>query len=80
MVLTSFKHPAMAKELHEIGLRDTTAYACLLSYLIRPRPSVSSFINQYASLFALPSVFSIGIQIRTGDYSMVSDEKVCVIC
>lgn len=72
MVLHSFKYPNVAKRLHELGLRDSTAYACLLPYMIRPKPPVQAFINQYASFFALPSVFSIGVQIRTGDYSMVS--------
>lgn len=31
------------------------------------------FIQQYSTLFALPSVYSIGIQIRTGDKNMVRD-------
>lgn len=43
-----------------------------MSYLFRPRADAVPFITMYTSFFALPTVFSIGMHIRTGDTSMHS--------
>ena len=50
-------------------------YAQLMRYLFRPKPSTLDFIHAYSSFFALPSIFSVGIHIRTGDASMNSTES-----
>lgn len=71
-VLRAFAYPNVAKQLAELGLTHSTAYSCMLDYLIRPKPDVLSFVAQYTSLFSLPNFYSIAIQIRTGDLSMVS--------
>jgi hypothetical protein len=70
--LRSFRYPEIAPQLEALGFTMEHAYASLINYLIRPKPSSLAFINQYTSLFALPSVFTIGIQIRTGDLYMAS--------
>lgn len=70
-VLRAFKYPSTSSQLATIGLERESAYACLLNYLLRPKPEVLSFVAKYTSLFSLPTVFSIAIQIRTGDESMV---------
>ncbi|ORY90938.1 hypothetical protein BCR35DRAFT_275012 [Leucosporidium creatinivorum] len=72
-VLRSFSYPSIRPQLDQLGLTATTAYSCLLPYLIRPKKSALEFINQYTSFFALPSVFVVGVQIRTGDFSLRLD-------
>jgi hypothetical protein len=66
-----FNHPPAANRLAELGLTVHTVYAQLMRYLLRPKPSTLDFIHQYSSFFALPSIYSVGIHIRTGDQSMV---------
>lgn len=73
-VLRAFAYPNVAKQLAELGLTHSTAYSCMLDYLIRPKPDVLSFVAQYTSLFSLPNFYSIAIQIRTGDLSMTDPE------
>ncbi|GAA5895382.1 hypothetical protein JCM5296_002392 [Sporobolomyces johnsonii] len=70
--IRSFHYPTIAPRLHSLGLRLTTAYSCLLNYLIRPKAAALAFITQYTSVFSLPEYFVIGIQIRTGDASLIS--------
>jgi len=72
VVIRSFTYESVAPALESLGLKLTTAYSCLLNYLIRPKRAVLEFIAQYTSLFSLPEYFVIGLQIRTGDLSMVS--------
>lgn len=74
VVMRSFSYPTIKPHLDKIGLKVTTAYACLIKYLFRPKPAVLAFIAQYTSLFALPGNFVIGIQIRTGDLSLESPD------
>ena len=74
VVMRSFSYPTIKPRLDKLGLKVTTAYACLIKYLFRPKPAVLAFIAQYTSFFALPEVFVIGIQIRTGDLSLVSPD------
>ncbi|GAA5883241.1 hypothetical protein JCM3774_000640 [Rhodotorula dairenensis] len=70
IVMRSFAYPKIKPHLDRLGLRITTAYSCLIQYLFRPKPAVLEFVSRYASFFALPEVFVLGIQIRTGDLSM----------
>ncbi|GAA5884367.1 hypothetical protein JCM6882_002245 [Rhodosporidiobolus microsporus] len=69
-VVGMFKNPHAAARLAQLGLTWDTAYAQLMRYLFRPKPPVLDFVHAYSSLFSLPSVYSVGIQIRTGDQSM----------
>lgn len=70
-MLRSFYYPQARLRLEELGMVYATSYTCLMNYLIRPKAPVLEFINQYTSFFSLPSVFVIGIQVRTGDDAMV---------
>jgi hypothetical protein len=84
IVFRSFDYPEIAPRLREMGFQYDTIFACLARYLLRPRPAVMEYVNQHASFFALPSVYSVGIQVRAGDLSMASscstslDRKVTV--
>ncbi|GAA5860561.1 hypothetical protein JCM1840_000300 [Sporobolomyces johnsonii] len=75
VVLRSFTYPDVAPLVHSLGLKVTTAYSCLLNYLIRPKAAALAFIAQYTSFFSLPEIFVIGLQIRTGDVSMYASRK-----
>lgn len=57
--------------LDKLGLKPFSAFGCILNYLFRPKPPVLDFITEYTSLFSLPTVFAVGIQIRTGDAEMM---------
>jgi len=67
MVLRTFSSRIYAPQLNIMGLRPHTSLGCILDYLFRPSPPVMSFIAEYAALFTLPRVFSVGIQINTGE-------------
>lgn len=71
LVFRSFTYPSIKPRLEALGFEESTAFACLVKYLMRPRPAVLDYINLYSTYFALPSVYSIGIHVRTGDKSMV---------
>lgn len=71
VVMRSFGYEALKPHLDKLGLKMNAAYSCLIKYLLRPKPAVLAFVSQYTSFFALPENFVIGIQIRTGDLSMV---------
>ncbi|CAI2200450.1 9885_t:CDS:2, partial [Funneliformis geosporum] len=65
MIIRTFDSKFYAQTLKDMGLRPHTAFGCILDYLFRPVPSALSFITQYTSLFALSSIFTVGIQIKT---------------
>lgn len=60
----------MQNRISALKLKPLNAFSCILNYLFRPKPTALAFIADYTSVFSLPSVFSVGIQIRTGDASM----------
>ncbi|GAA5831174.1 hypothetical protein JCM11251_007783 [Rhodosporidiobolus azoricus] len=70
VVIRSFYYDNVQPVLEWMGLRATTAYNCLINYLLRPKAAALRFITQYTSLFSMPEYFTVGIQIRTGDWSM----------
>lgn len=59
MTLRAFSYPTVAPTLERLGLTMENAYSSMIHYLLRPKPSSAAFINQYTSLFILPSVFAI---------------------
>ncbi|ORY58335.1 hypothetical protein BCR35DRAFT_247179, partial [Leucosporidium creatinivorum] len=73
-VFRAFRLPEVAPKLADLDMRMSTAYSCLLNQLLRPKPTSLDFITNYTSVFSLPSTFSVGIQIRTGDESLVSGD------
>ncbi|GAA5919295.1 hypothetical protein JCM6882_007829 [Rhodosporidiobolus microsporus] len=74
IALQTFSNRALLPQLASLGLTSSSIYAQLVHFLFRPKLEVLSFINEYTSLFALPSVFAVGIQIRTGDAYMRNPE------
>ncbi|CAB4477998.1 unnamed protein product [Rhizophagus irregularis] len=64
MIIRSFDSKYYSQSLKDMGLRPHTTFGCVVDYLFRPAPSALSFITQYTSLFALPSIFTVGIQIN----------------
>jgi hypothetical protein len=65
MIIRSFDSKYYSQSLKDMGLRPHTTFGCVVDYLFRPAPTALSFITQYTSLFALPSIFTVGIQIST---------------
>ncbi|GAA5857700.1 hypothetical protein JCM8547_004335 [Rhodosporidiobolus lusitaniae] len=72
VVFRSFYYDAVKPRLEELGLQMSTAYSCLTSFLLRPKPAILKFITQYTSFFSLPENYVVGLQIRTGDSSMLN--------
>ncbi|GAA5845246.1 hypothetical protein JCM9279_004815 [Rhodotorula babjevae] len=74
MIYRSFKYKHLQKSIDRLGLDPTTAFACISQYLFKPKPPALDLITQYTSVLALPTVFSVGIHVRTGDQSMRDPE------
>lgn len=74
MIYRSFKYKHLQKSIERLGLQPTTAFACISQYLFKPKPPALDLITQYTSVLALPTVFSVGIHVRTGDQSMRDPE------
>ncbi|GAA5964927.1 hypothetical protein JCM21900_000022 [Sporobolomyces salmonicolor] len=74
MIYRSFAYKHLQKSIGRLGLQPTTAFACISQYLFRPKPPALNLIADYTSVLALPSVFSVGIHVRTGDQSMKDPE------
>ena len=74
MIYRSFKYKHLQKSIERLGLQPTTAFACISEYLFKPKPPALDLITQYTSVLALPTVFSVGIHVRTGDQSMRDPE------
>jgi hypothetical protein len=67
MVLRTFSSRIYAPQLNTMGMRQHTAFGCIIDYLFRPSPPAISFITEYTALFTLPRIFSVGIEIGTGE-------------
>lgn len=65
-------HEKYRKQLNEMGLTKENAFRCITNYLFRPTIGARRFLNAYKSLFAMESVLSIGIQIRTDDHALLN--------
>ncbi|GAA5951540.1 hypothetical protein JCM3765_005964 [Sporobolomyces pararoseus] len=74
MIYRSFSYKHLQKSIDKLGLKPTTAFACINQYLFRPKPPALNLISEYTSVLSLPSVFSVGIHVRTGDRSMKDSE------
>ncbi|KAI5478724.1 ABC transporter [Pseudohyphozyma bogoriensis] len=72
-LIRTLKYVSPGREkLYAMGLRPQSAYTCIFDYLFKPKPAVLDFIARYTSLFSLPNIYTITLQIRTGDAAMVS--------
>ncbi|KAI5478075.1 putative glycosyltransferase [Pseudohyphozyma bogoriensis] len=65
-VVRAFQLPEVSQRLYAFGLQPESTYACAFDFLLRPKPEVTHFLAHYSAIFALPGVFSISIQIKTG--------------
>ncbi|GAA5857662.1 hypothetical protein JCM8547_004321 [Rhodosporidiobolus lusitaniae] len=74
IAINAFSNPTLLPEFTAVGLTTSNIYAQLVHYLFRPKLEAFMFIHEYTSLFALPSIFAVGIQIRTGDVYMRDPE------
>ncbi|GAA5929823.1 uncharacterized protein JCM15063_004633 [Sporobolomyces koalae] len=74
MIFRSFQYKHLQKSIKRLGLEPTTAFSCINQYLFRPKPPARNLISEYTSVLSLPSVFSVGIHVRTGDRSMKDSE------
>lgn len=70
MVYRAFKYKHLQKRIGQLGLQEQTAFSCISDYLFKPKPAALDLITQYTSVMTLPTVFSVGIHVRTGDQSM----------
>ncbi|GAA6048014.1 hypothetical protein JCM3770_000149 [Rhodotorula araucariae] len=75
LTLNTFRTPKRLERLSSLGLTMHTAYAQLIHFLFRPKLEALTFIAEYTSVFALPSMFVVGIQVRTGDLYMRDPEQ-----
>ncbi|GAA5827721.1 hypothetical protein JCM3770_006971 [Rhodotorula araucariae] len=75
LTLNTFRTPKHLERLSSLGLTMHTAYAQLIHFLFRPKLEALTFIAEYTSVFALPSMFVVGIQVRTGDLYMRDPEQ-----
>ncbi|KAM0749167.1 hypothetical protein T439DRAFT_382226 [Meredithblackwellia eburnea MCA 4105] len=76
VVLRSFNYTTdVLPALQDLELTPASAYACIFDYLFRLKPHTLNFVSQYTALFSLPTVFSIGIQVRMGDSAMRNNPK-----
>jgi hypothetical protein len=60
--------------LHDMGLNAENTFGCLTDFLFKPTIGSRRFIDAYKYLFELDSIFSVGIQIRTGDNQIVNPQ------
>lgn len=57
-----------------MGLTKENTFRCLTNFLFRPTIGSRRFLNAYKNLFAMESVLSIGIQIRTDDNALANPQ------
>lgn len=62
--------------LEELGLVKDTAFGCLLASLVAPNDDVIERSRPLLQVLLDPSVFIVGIHIRTGDRAMALSEDV----
>lgn len=60
--------------LNKMGLTPENTFGCLTDFLFKPTIGSRRFIDAYKNLFELDSIFSVGIQIRTGDNQIVNPQ------
>ncbi|KAG2186502.1 hypothetical protein INT44_002724 [Umbelopsis vinacea] len=60
--------------LHNMGLTPENAFGCMTDFLFKPTIGSRRFIDAYKNLLELDSIFSVGIQIRTGDNQIVNPQ------
>jgi hypothetical protein len=58
-----------------MGLNPTNIFGCLFDYLYRPTPSTMSLVRPLLPQLLDPSIFKVGLQIRTGDQHLGGEKQ-----
>ncbi|KAI8060067.1 hypothetical protein BC940DRAFT_281353 [Gongronella butleri] len=75
-IVRTFDHSTRyQEELKKMGLTKENAFGCLADYIFRPTINARRFLNMYRHVFAMKSVLSVGIQIRTNDNALANPER-----
>ncbi|KAK4053737.1 hypothetical protein OIV83_001393 [Microbotryomycetes sp. JL201] len=64
-VFRTFDYSSIGSALLTLGFKQETALHCAVSSFLAPKSATLAFASRYAALLLNPSVFSVGIQIRT---------------
>jgi hypothetical protein len=67
IIRSMVNHTLYNKKAFDMGLKLHTATGCFMDYIMRPKRHILRYVNMYLQLLTLPNIFSVGIQIRTGD-------------
>ncbi|GFZ52398.1 hypothetical protein JCM24511_10171 [Saitozyma sp. JCM 24511] len=60
-----------SRTLREMGMTSENAWRCVSNFLFQPLPDTKLAIAYYHGLVAHPEIFSVAIQIRTGDGNLL---------
>jgi len=74
LVWKATNNPYIKQRLKAMGLNPINIFACLFDYLSRPTPGTISLVRPMLPLLD-PSLFKVGLQIRTGDMHLGGGEK-----
>ncbi|KAM0792227.1 hypothetical protein ACM66B_004923 [Microbotryomycetes sp. NB124-2] len=64
-VFRTFDFFGVGQTLQAMGFKHGTALHCAVASFLAPKPAALAFASRYAALLLNPSVFSVGIQLRT---------------
>eukprot|EP00898_Chlorokybus_atmophyticus_P000983 jgi/Chlat1/1886/Chrsp145S02206 len=79
VVSMAFRETGPQMRLQAMGLHPDTAFGCLLHFIMRPSSTVHSLFARYSQVLDDPTVFSVGIHIRTGDSSFQKNANLTVL-
>ncbi|GFZ52383.1 hypothetical protein JCM24511_10156 [Saitozyma sp. JCM 24511] len=60
-----------SRKLRKMGMTPENAWRCTTNFLFQPLPDTKFAIAHYHGLVAHPEIFSVAIQIRTGDGNLL---------
>ncbi|WIA14793.1 hypothetical protein OEZ85_003277 [Tetradesmus obliquus] len=63
------------QRLRSLGFNPINIFGCLFDYLYRPTPSTMSLVRPLLPQLLDPTIFKIGLQIRTGDQHLGGGQK-----
>lgn len=75
VVYNAFENPYLKSKLAAMGLQQDTAFACLFDFLYRPTADVVAMVKPQLPVLLSPETVKIGIQIRVGDWQLVSSDR-----
>lgn len=72
LVVPLFDNPVYKQQLFKMGLRPETAYGCMYAFLFEILPGAREMLAREIAAMENPNHIKIGIQIRTGDDTMIN--------